>query len=343
MNDWPFTLPELTAGLRRYFAEPGLVISDLQPGREQTAAGRGLRVVYRSGRALATVACLVREPGEGGRAGLASPGMREVGVYRSLASQLPMATPALVAADPAGNWLVLEAVEGEPVGADAALYDQAVVLLAALHERFWGLAEDLAAYPWLARPLSLDYAIHVYAAAQALGRIVRDEHPPMLAHAPEVLAVLGQVISQAERVAQPLRAVPHTLLHGDYRAGNWLRDADGELIVVNWHMAGIGPGVLDLVSLVAGGVWEHGALPAPAADLVGRYRAEVATRLGVQWPQAEWDALWDHALLWRFLQEMLTWAAESPAATFEARAERFNRAWLMPVLAAARRRLAGVV
>ena len=174
MAEWPFTVGELTAGLRRYFAAPALNAAALEEfalpptGRVRPAGPgvRGLHVVYEISGANFEVDCVVKQPPAAARAGLAHPGVREAGVYRSLAVQLPMATPALVAADPSGSWLVLEAVEAPHLGPwTADEYGQAVGLLARLHERFWGLDEDLATYPWLARPLTLDYEIHVHAAA----------------------------------------------------------------------------------------------------------------------------------------------------------------------------------
>ena len=52
---WPFSTGELTAGLRRYFAEPGLQIDGLAeqplPAALQSDRGsvRGLRVSYSAG------------------------------------------------------------------------------------------------------------------------------------------------------------------------------------------------------------------------------------------------------------------------------------------------------
>ena len=341
MVSWPFTNAELTAGLRRYFAEPTLRVQSVGPSQRARHGARGLRVSYAVGGDTFAVECVVKEPGGTARAGLAHPGAREAGVYRSLAQQLPMATPALIAADQAGSWLVLETVEApaEPDEWSAADYEQAVLLLVELHERFWGLADDLGAYPFLARPLTLDFEIHVYAAAQALGKIVRDGWPPLIAASAPTLSTLGQLISQADLVAHPLRALPFTLLHGDYWEGNLLRDDEGDLVVMDWQQAAIGPGVLDLLVMATTTPWQRGLTPAGAGRLVERYRQEIAQRLGLAWTDDEWRELWDHALLWRFLQEMLNWAAWSPPEQFTERAGRFESIWLEPVLAAARRRL----
>lgn len=334
----PFTMGELTAGLRRYLADPGLRVADLEPCHGRQGGVCGLNVTIETSGTLYQLECVVKEPRSHGRAGLAHPGVREAGVYRSLTGQLPMATPALIAAGTGGEWLVLEAVQAEPLLAhwDAAAAVQAVDLLAQLHERFWDLADDLGTYPWLARPLTLDYEIHVIAAAQALGQIVRDERPARLAHSADALAILGQVISQSDQVAQALRSMPFTLLHGDYWPGNLLRDDDGELIVLDWQMAAIGPGVLDLLAMVTTSAWE-GAAPIEAADMVAAYRGAIARCLGRLWSDGDWAYLWDHALLWRFMQEMLPWAASAAADVYAEREARFEAVWLEPALAAARR------
>jgi len=355
---WPFSTAELTAGLRRYFAEPTLQVTGLAeqalPVALQSSRGsvRGLCVTYTAGALTSTVDCVLKEPAGDVRPGLANAGVREAGIYRSLAIQLPMPTPALIAADPGGAWLVIEAVEAE-AGLEiwsAEQYQQALALLARLHERFWGLADDLGAYPWLARPLTLDYEIHVYAAAQALGEIVRQEWPPLIAHSLQTLGTLGQIISQAETVVAPLRALPFTLLHGDFWAGNIVQDEDGDLVVLDWQLAGLGPGVLDLVVFLQTSQWQartaaRGVFAAPPelpltpAKLVSRYRREIARLLGLRWSDAEWAELWDHALLWRFLQEMLPWLASVSREEFAAREPLFAEVWLRPVLSAADRRL----
>jgi hypothetical protein len=347
---WPFTTAELTAGLRRYFAQPGLRIRELAaqplatPRRPDRAAQgvRGLRVEYAVGSDVAVVDCVVKEPAAA-RAGLPHPGVREAGLYRNLAQQLPVPTPALIAADPGGSWLVLEAVEADETrGAwDAAACYQALGLLTRLHERFWGLADDFAVYPWLARPLTHDFEVHVHGAAYALGQLVRDEWPPLIAHSPQILGTLGQIISQAEQVVAPLRALPFTLLHGDFWDGNIVRDEDGDMIVLDWQLAGLGPGVLDLVVMITTSQW-GGALPVAPDRLAARYRSEIARLLGQRWSDAEWAQLWDHALLWRFMQEMLTWVVSVPREEFMARAQQFEDVWLWPALEAAGRRLAAL-
>jgi len=352
VSAWPFSSAELTAGLRRYFAEPALQVRGWRERplpfahHSDRAAGRvrGLHVDYAAGPNDLSVECVLKEPQGGTPAGLAGAGRREVGLYRSLASQLPMPVPALVAAHPAGDWLVLETVEAEvaPAAWSADHYHAAIIALTALHERFWNLGDDLAAYPWLARPVAGDFEVHVHGAARSLAAIIRDQRPALLADSTETLTTLGQIISQADRVVEPLRLAPHTLLHGDFWPGNVALQTDGEMVVYGWKLVGVGPVQLDLVALVTSSRWELGALPLDEAEILSLYRQELAQRVQVSWLEDEWALLWDHALLWRFVQTMLGWAADVPLPVFEARASAFANIWLEPVRAAAGRRLAPI-
>lgn len=350
---WPFTAAQLTAGLRRYFADSSLTVQALTELPLETVADeasqpanvRGLRVTYQAGGETLDVDCVVKQPRGVNRAGLASGGIREVGVYRSLALQLPMQTPALIAADPAGSWLVLEAVSADVASAEwtADDYRRAIRALAALHERFWNLAEDLSVYPWLARPLANDFEIYVMAAVGAMEKMLVDDRHRLITGSLEVLTSLGQMLTQVEVMADKLRAAPPTLLHGDYQPTNIALQADDELVVFDWQLAGVGPGVLDLVTFVNSARWRRPDLPVSPHELIGLYRDELATRVGVQWSDEAWDELMDHALMWRFTQELLGWAASATTAQFQAHEAVFRDIWLRPVLDAAYRRLRPVL
>ncbi|MBI3360203.1 MAG: hypothetical protein HY023_03745, partial [Chloroflexi bacterium] len=215
-HPWPFPVSELTAGLRRYVGAPSLRVKRLweEPLVRRSATGdlRALGVEVeievkpetkaktksksrkpiskthkdaesRTGTATGietrTFNFVVKEPVGTTRAGLAGVGLREVGVYRSLAPQLPVLTPQLIAADSTGAWLVMENLPASraPNAWTADDYKAAIKDLARLHDCFWSLQEDLSIYPWMGRPLTTDFQIHVVAAAAAVEKIVFQSAP----------------------------------------------------------------------------------------------------------------------------------------------------------------------
>ncbi len=96
-------------------------------------------------------------------------------------------------------------------------------------------------------------------------------------------------------------------------------------------MAGIGPGILDLLVLTKKSAWWYDPLPLEAADIIQRYRRQLAEQGGIRWSEDEWSRLWDHALLWRFLQEWLDVLAAIPLPVLATRAELLDDIWLQPV------------
>ena len=343
---WPFSRGNLTAGLRRYFDDTSVRVADVRfltmPHR-RPAIGRvrGLLVDYEQSEGSGIVRLVVKEPRGTTRTGLAGAGRREVGVYQSLASQLPIRTPSFVAGSPAGEWLILEELRPsrDPSRWRSEDYERAIEGLVSLHDRFWNLAEDLNAFPWLSRPLESDFEVHVTAAAQAIERIVEHGHPEPLAGAPERMKVLARLTTSAEAIVEPLRRVPATLLHGDYWPGNIAILDDNTQVVYDWQLAGVGPGVIDLLVFVNKSAWWFGELPLTAEKLVRSYREGLDRRSGVQWSDDEWAELWDHALLWRFLQEWVDLLAASPDPLLETRAEQLDQIWLRPVAEAVERRM----
>jgi hypothetical protein len=299
---------------------------------------RGAAVRYTRADGPGTCRLVVKEPRGTTRTGLAGAGRREVGVYRYLASEIPVRVPKLVAASEAGDWIVLE--ELLPVQAAGkwtrADYLKAVAALTDLHDRFWGLSEDLATFPWLSRPLDADFEIHVAAAATSLERIA--DHG-RLASWPDRVHSMAHLILHAEQVVAPLRDEPATLLHGDYWSGNIAVLEDGSQVVYDWQLAGVGPIPLDLVAFVLKSEWWFGPLPLERGQIQEEYRRQLAQRSGQRWDEDRWELLWDHALMWRFLQEWLDLLAISPSTLLEARSQQLEELWFEPLARAVSRRL----
>lgn len=343
---WPFSRADITAGLRRRMGDTSLQVSgvnaySIPDQRPSIGRVRGIVVGYEGAAGAGECRLVVKEPRGTTRTGLAGAGRREVGVYRSLAPHLPMNTPALVAASVSGDWLVLEAIPPgkNPEAWDTVDYRRAIESLAQLHDRFWGLGEDLGAYTWLSRPLEADFDVHLAVAAQSLERIVEKSSTGSPAGAPARIELLTTLIDQAPAVVAPLREQPSTLLHGDYWPGNIAVTEKGEQIAYDWQQTAVGPGVIDLLTFVNMSGWWFSPLPLAREEMVEIYRMELDERLGISWDEAAWARQWDHALMWRFLQEWIDLLAVVPDPLLEARAGLLDRIWLDPVARAVERRL----
>jgi len=343
---WPFSLGDLTAGLRRSYSDLSLRVIDVKAvsiSRRRPSIGvvRGLHVDYLGHKGEGSCRLVVKEPRGTTRTGLAGAGRREVGVYQFLAGQLPLVVPTLIAASPGGNWLILEEVS--PVR-DASLWEEkdylkAIDALTHLHDRFWGLGEDLNAFPWLSRPVGSDFEVHVSAGLHAIEKMNYYGKPSSITKIPSRQELLSRLVMHADKVAAPLRMEPSTLLHGDYWPGNVSVMRDGSQIVYDWQLAAIGPAILDLLVFIKKSFWWFGSLPLSQEKIIQTYRNRMKSRIGVSWDDEKWDELWDHALMWRFLQEWLDILEASPEPILEARSAMLEHVWLEPVIQAIENRL----
>lgn len=338
------------AGLRRYLAASSLrllaitpvPLPDTFPGATATASGTRLTAisvgVHIDGQDQSLPLVLKEPPVSRGRV-LRAVGQREYGVYRRLAPHLPLLVPGLVAGDEIEGWLVLEVLTGLRPAHEwtADDYAEAVLNLAALHDRFWGLAADLANFPWLARPLDADYADTVVAASEALQTLMMQERLPQLKRA-GWYELFARCVHSADVITAPLRAEPATLIHGDYWPGNIARPLDGRQIVFDWQLAGIGPAVLDLVGFVQS-VRMRLQPALPVEDIVALYRERCRALIRPSWDDDYFQHLWDHGLMWLFIARWLGRLATITPEAYDAMHARFSAVWLEPLAAAAQRRL----
>ncbi len=184
---------------------------------------------------------------------------REARVYRSLLQGRGLGSPRCIASgrDPVSgsSWLVLERLPGVPL---------------------WQLGEldawcDVAA--WTAR---LHTALAGASEAGGAGLVVYDRtffaRWPSRARAltpagTEAAERLARVLEGYDDVLDALAGLPPIVVHGELYASNVMVDVATERIgAVDWEVAGLGTGLLDLACLVAGG-WDDEARGA----LVGAY------------------------------------------------------------------------
>jgi hypothetical protein len=290
-------------------------------------------VLCESARGPQSFDLVLKEPLAATRAGMVGAGRREVSIYRDLSDQLPVLTPRLLAAHPEGKWMVFNQLPGSR---DPCLWAEAEYLLAtdhlvSLHDRFWGLGDDLRNYRWLARPLSADFQFYVSAAVVGVQRL-KEECLPCVLSDDRLLGVFDRLLQCARPIADTLRAAPLTLLHGDYWPGNLSVYPDGTLIAYDWQQAAIGPGVLDLFYFVQEGLWWFDSLPLEQAAIIARYREGLQKANGCTWSDADWAKLWDYALMWTFLSGWMDLLPTIPEAILQTRQAQFQNLWFDPLI-----------
>ena len=201
---------------------------------------------------------------------LLDPG-REIRVYRAVLWPHRLGPQFLGAVEDghAGEyWLVIEKVEGVPLWqvGEVSAWSAAANWAAQTHALLERLGPALAGKANLIR---YDESYYRRWAAQAAARCERSDDADAVA--------LGRVLRDYERVVRRLLGLPVTFIHGEYHASNILvRDAAAgsspveRVCPVDWEMAAVGPGLMDLADLTAGN-WTE----AQREEIVAGYR-EVA-------------------------------------------------------------------
>ena len=233
--------------------------------------------------------------------------LREIETYRSILGpgRLETATCYGAIVDPSAEryGLFLEKVPGlelYQVG-DLATWQRVAGWMALMHARFAKQTETLARVAPLLR-----YDAGFYRLWADRARAALDRGGPRLSG--DARRGMEQLFGDYDRVIGYLVALPATFLHGEFYASNVLVHEEGEdlrVCPVDWEMAAVGPGLIDLAALTAGG-WTaderealalayHAALipaeswpPAPGAFLTALDYCRL--HLAVQW--LGWSTGW---------------------------------------------------
>jgi hypothetical protein len=180
---------------------------------------------------------------------------REHRFYGELAPKSPLRTPALyhvtceTADTPADERYVLlmedlsALTPGDQVGGlSPEQAEAALVALAGHHAAFWNGAglEEADFVPIINGPLN-----------QVGAAVYEASLPGFMAHfedaiKPELTTYVADYASFRTQIIDDLAAMPHTLVHFDFRADNLLYDTDGSVAVVDWQTISQGGGAADL-------------------------------------------------------------------------------------------------
>ena len=125
--------------------------------------------------------------------------------------------------------------------------ERALVALAGHHAAFWDGAglEDADFVPIINGPLnqagSMIYEVSLPGFLAAFGDAIK----------PELTDYVQGYAAQRRQIIDDLAAMPHTLVHFDFRADNLLFDADGSVAVVDWQTISQGGGAADVGYLLS--------------------------------------------------------------------------------------------
>lgn len=164
---------------------------------------------------------------------------REVRCYQEVAPEVGVRVPACEraeVADDGSTWLEIEDLSGWRDGADP---EAAAATLRTLHAR-WEDGAAAARWPWLARNDASELVATLFRDSWTIGRNRPDITESVRAFGDRLV----RRVVEAERQAQTCGAA--TLTHGDASARNMKTSRIGEVALLDWEDAGLGPGATDL-------------------------------------------------------------------------------------------------
>jgi hypothetical protein len=179
--------------------------------------------------------------------------LREIETYRRILPRIPDA-PIFYGAvvDPSISrwWLFVERIEGVPLTDKGGgwAWREAARWLARMHGRFAGQAHRLAQSVPLIRHDEAFYRCWLERSRSHLDRI----RPDLSAKAKHRF---NRLAARYDRLVVRLSDLPVTFVHGEFFPSNVLvQGAEQALRIrpVDWEMAAIGPGAIDLAALVSG-------------------------------------------------------------------------------------------
>ncbi|HXX89027.1 MAG TPA: hypothetical protein VEI83_02230 [Acidimicrobiales bacterium] len=146
--------------------------------------------------------------------------------------------------------------------------------MARLHATFWGWVDGVGLTPLRARYLMFSPAVAEAEAAIGSEALV----PTVMARgwarfpevAPRAAAVVTALLEEPDALLRALARVPHTFVHGDWKAANLGRHRDGRTILLDWgEVPGEASPLADLAWYLA---LNAARLPQSKEDTISGYR-----------------------------------------------------------------------
>ena len=178
---------------------------------------------------------------------------RELNTYRSILPGAPPGTPAwygtVVNGTANRSWLLLEDVEGEQLSQVGTLsaWKKTAAWIGRLHSAY--PASSVQRLATRSKLLLYDREFYwqwLRRAEQFCSRSARKRR------------MMNLVAQRYHRVVDRLMGLPRTIIHGELYAGNVVigrQDGKVRICPVDWEMAALGPGLVDLAALSAG--WDE--------------------------------------------------------------------------------------
>jgi Ser/Thr protein kinase RdoA (MazF antagonist) len=180
---------------------------------------------------------------------------REIEIYRHILNRKKLGTPicygAVEVPELERYWLFLERVEGPLLWQRGRLqsWEQAAAWLAMLHTHFH-VQPGNGCKRWLKYVVRYDEHMLTTWLLRAEEFLRRDAES-----SPEIWRRFARLVSRYDRVIDHLLDLPMSLIHGEFFPSNVILRPSGqgwEICAVDWEMAAVGPGLIDLAALTAG-------------------------------------------------------------------------------------------